>query len=328
MAVEHVQSVEKTITQVEKTITQVEKTITQVEKTITQVERNKMHDVIRKAIKSVTEYNSQLNQERKEERKAFMDLQTYTIHFPVGLGRENKGLKHARKKLPGKYPVALIQGQYQDWYMKYAPQELKYFPLNTVLYGPLNDPSKLPPLLQSDGSQSDSDEDSNLSDDSSCSSDRGTHDDEDNRNDDDSSDSDTNPPPLLRQNKIKPNAICKVCNGNYEKNKMNQIEDLVHCSECDNSAHPSCLEFNQEMKTAVESYSWQCMDCKTCVHCGKPHDEDKMMFCDKCDRGYHTFCVGLKNIPHGRWVCTMCTNCDTNSRIQGPSNRKSKSPFL
>lgn len=24
-----------------------------------------------------------------------------------------------------------------------------------------------------------------------------------------------------------------------------------------------------------------------------------MMFCDKCDRGYHTFCVGMDSIPTG-----------------------------
>ncbi len=31
-----------------------------------------------------------------------------------------------------------------------------------------------------------------------------------------------------------------------------------------------------------------------------------MLFCDRCDRGYHTFCVGLKNLPRGRWMCKSC----------------------
>ena len=31
-----------------------------------------------------------------------------------------------------------------------------------------------------------------------------------------------------------------------------------------------------------------------------PADEDKMLFCDLCDRGYHIYCVGLKAIPSGR----------------------------
>ena len=34
--------------------------------------------------------------------------------------------------------------------------------------------------------------------------------------------------------------------------------------------------------------------------------QEKMMFCDHCDRGYHTFCVGLKVIPAGRWECPSC----------------------
>ena len=31
--------------------------------------------------------------------------------------------------------------------------------------------------------------------------------------------------------------------------------------------------------------------------------QDQMMFCDRCDRGYHTFCVGLRAIPDGHWQC-------------------------
>ena len=36
-----------------------------------------------------------------------------------------------------------------------------------------------------------------------------------------------------------------------------------------------------------------------------------MMFCDKCDRGYHTFCVGLKSIPNGPWKCQSCKGPET-----------------
>ena len=28
-----------------------------------------------------------------------------------------------------------------------------------------------------------------------------------------------------------------------------------------------------------------------------------MLFCDLCDRGYHSYCVGLDEIPSGRWHC-------------------------
>ena len=44
-----------------------------------------------------------------------------------------------------------------------------------------------------------------------------------------------------------------------------------------------------------------------------------MMFCDRCDRGYHTFCVGVKTIPTGRWDCPTCQQPDEQ---QCPSSKK------
>lgn len=65
--------------------------------------------------------------------------------------------------------------------------------------------------------------------------------------------------------------------------------------------HPSCLDMSGELVSVIQTYSWQCMECKTCTVCQQPHHEDEMMFCDKCDRGYHTFCVGMDSIPTGTW---------------------------
>lgn len=79
----------------------------------------------------------------------------------------------------------------------------------------------------------------------------------------------------------------------------------------------------------IESYGWQCTDCKSCVRCEQSSNEDKMIFCDLCDRGfvfsmfkwsnnivlkyvafffcrYHIFCVGLKKVPSGNYICTEC----------------------
>lgn len=44
----------------------------------------------------------------------------------------------------------------------------------------------------------------------------------------------------------------------------------------------------------IQSYAWQCTDCKTCAQCHDPADEDKMLFCDMCDRGYVCFLSLLK----------------------------------
>jgi hypothetical protein len=59
--------------------------------------------------------------------KLFQDVQ-----FP--LGRCKRLPKEATKV--GAYPVAVIPGQYQDYYKKYSSNELKYFPLNSAIYGP------------------------------------------------------------------------------------------------------------------------------------------------------------------------------------------------
>jgi hypothetical protein len=56
---------------------------------------------------------------------------------------------------------------------------------------------------------------------------------------------------------------------------------------------------SEELVGLIKTYPWQCMECKTCTVCEQPHHEEEMMFCDKCDRGFHTFCVGLDSIPLG-----------------------------
>lgn len=40
------------------------------------------------------------------------------------------------------------------------------------------------------------------------------------------------------------------------------------------------------MVPRIRAYSWQCTDCKTCAQGHDPADEDKMLFCDMCDREY------------------------------------------
>ena len=44
------------------------------------------------------------------------------------------------------------------------------------------------------------------------------------------------------------------------------------------------------------------------------------MFCDICDRGYHTYCVNMADLPRGRWecrLCVMCTCCGVNTPGEG-----------
>lgn len=100
---------------------------------------------MRKAIESASEYNLFINNQRRIERPVYMDSQTDTINYPVGLGRENKTLTHTNNI--GRFPVAVMPYQYQDWYVEYTPEELKYLPVDTVLKAPIVTLDKLPPVL-------------------------------------------------------------------------------------------------------------------------------------------------------------------------------------
>jgi len=106
-----------------------------------QIPRDKQK-YIRKAIESACEYNVFLNRQR---HRVYIDLQTDTPNYPVGLGRENKTLTSTEKV--GRYPVAVMPDQYQDWYIEYTPEELQFLPVDTVLKGPVMRIDELPPVL-------------------------------------------------------------------------------------------------------------------------------------------------------------------------------------
>ena len=111
---------------------------------------------VRRAIESASEYNRFLNRQRQ---RVYMDLQTDTPNYPVGLGRENKTLTTTHKI--GRFPVAVMPSQYQDWYIEYTPEELQFLPVDTVLKGPIMRIDQLPPVLTTpDVSDFESDSDS------------------------------------------------------------------------------------------------------------------------------------------------------------------------
>ncbi|XP_069463050.1 PHD finger protein 10 isoform X3 [Ambystoma mexicanum] len=256
------------------------------------VEPSKVPEYIKKAAKKAAEFNSNLNRERMEERRAYFDLQTHVIQVPQG---KYKVIPTERTKV-GPYPVSLIPGQFQEYYKRYSPDELRYLPINTALYEPPLDP--LDPELLALDSEGDSDD---------AEEGRG----------------DAKRKIKGSSLKVSPNALCGICLKGKESNKKGKSEALIQCSQCENSGHPSCLDMSSELVSVIKKYPWQCMECKTCIICGHPHHEEEMMFCDKCDRGYHTFCVGLGAIPSGRWICDCCQNGPpTPKKGRKPKNSK------
>ncbi|KAJ8378139.1 hypothetical protein AAFF_G00247770 [Aldrovandia affinis] len=85
-------------------------------------------------------------------------------------------------------------------------------------------------------------------------------------------------------------------------------EELVSCSDCGRSGHPTCLQFSDSMMQAVRTYHWQCIECKSCSLCGTSENDDQLLFCDDCDRGYHMYCLKppMTQPPEGSWSCHLC----------------------
>ncbi|KAK4489754.1 hypothetical protein RD792_000391 [Penstemon davidsonii] len=48
----------------------------------------------------------------------------------------------------------------------------------------------------------------------------------------------------------------------------------------------------------------------SCEKCGSGHRPAELLLCDKCDRGFHLFCLRpiLVAVPKGRWFCPSCSN--------------------
>ena len=89
-----------------------------------------------------------------------------------------------------------------------------------------------------------------------------------------------------------PSNYCDFCLGDADNNKKTGTsEELIACAECGRSGHRTCLQFTDNMLISVKKYPWQCIECKTCTLCGTSENDDKLLFCDDCDRGYHMYCL-------------------------------------
>lgn len=50
-----------------------------------------------------------------------------------------------------------------------------------------------------------------------------------------------------------------------------------------------------------------------CTVCQNGSNEAHLLLCDGCDRGFHTFCLNLRHVPHGSWYCPRCTVSSSSS---------------
>jgi hypothetical protein len=56
-----------------------------------------------------------------------------------------------------------------------------------------------------------------------------------------------------------------------------------------------------------------------CELCKGGHHEEKIILCDRCDRGCHLFCLSppLEQVPQGEWLCPLCKAEDAHGFIEG-----------
>ncbi|KAG0360093.1 hypothetical protein BG005_011527 [Podila minutissima] len=101
---------------------------------------------------------------------------------------------------------------------------------------------------------------------------------------------------------------CAKCLFGPEKDGAPELyEDLIECKDCHKSFHPSCLSLKSVAVDLAQNSAWQCPACKTCEKCSSPN-EDKMLMCDLCDRGWHCYCLDppLARVPLRAFYCPSC----------------------
>uniref|UniRef100_A0A914YML7 PHD-type domain-containing protein n=1 Tax=Panagrolaimus superbus TaxID=310955 RepID=A0A914YML7_9BILA len=251
-------------------------------------DKDKLAELRLAALKNCSNYNKDFNEQRKG--KSFFEQHTQLIMVP-----QNRFYKlKPEYTRPCPYPVALIDGQRTNVYKRYTPEELKKFPLNTVienddLFPPLLRGRSPPPVVISDieiQKMNDAKEKAPIFRQNSHA---------------------TLEPPSPKTPKAvssrRQSAFLTSCSVCKKTTTAASKQPVIQCVTCLNFMHPECLEMSSSMVQVVRQYSWSCIDCKKCTECMKPDNEDAMMCCDRCDRGYHTFCLGLKNPPTGTWIC-------------------------
>ncbi|TFY75592.1 hypothetical protein EWM64_g8421, partial [Hericium alpestre] len=106
---------------------------------------------------------------------------------------------------------------------------------------------------------------------------------------------------------------CSFCGGTEKKNPKGVPE-----------RHPSCLHV-AEIAEGLRQYPWTCLECKVCEICHEKGDDDRLLFCDLCDRGWHMDCLNppIEESPPGKWHCPICSGMP--SGLCGPSEEQRES---
>eukprot|EP01113_Clastostelium_recurvatum_P036110 TRINITY_DN5107_c0_g1_i3.p1 TRINITY_DN5107_c0_g1~~TRINITY_DN5107_c0_g1_i3.p1 ORF type:complete len:551 (+),score=126.34 TRINITY_DN5107_c0_g1_i3:47-1699(+) len=111
-----------------------------------------------------------------------------------------------------------------------------------------------------------------------------------------------------------PNLSSSVATENDKSSLNFRSSDTtnIKCEDCSRIFHVVCYQLTKPVLDTIRKHgSWKCVDCKGCEKCQDHGYEEKLMICDACDRGFHTFCLTppMARIPPGAWRCPECVHC-------------------
>eukprot|EP00033_Pygsuia_biforma_P004526 GCRY01004966.1.p1 GENE.GCRY01004966.1~~GCRY01004966.1.p1 ORF type:complete len:622 (-),score=37.80 GCRY01004966.1:148-2013(-) len=107
------------------------------------------------------------------------------------------------------------------------------------------------------------------------------------------------------------NLTCVACHEHYALDPEDKQHFFLECSSCGLAYHAGCAGVNLEYLNSVLATNWQCTSCKICEMCKGAGEEKKLLLCERCDRGFHTYChiPEVKRVPQGAWICSDCVFC-------------------
>ena len=119
---------------------------------------------------------------------------------------------------------------------------------------------------------------------------------------------------------VKWNVLGETCIGIFALRQIEEDEELTfdYQFDCYQTPLTKCLCGTKNCKgylglkpTEYTQEEWdEMVENMICVICnqGTDEDEEKLILCDKCNRGFHTFCLSppIEEIPREAWYCDEC----------------------
>lgn len=112
---------------------------------------------------------------------------------------------------------------------------------------------------------------------------------------------------------------CRICEVDAAVKENNVLE----CSVCFKRMHADCHKPPLKV-TLIDTFDWECPECKMCRECKETTDEDKIIMCEMCDRAVHIHCLEppLEKVPSKKWFCSDCINCEKCQKKVQPVKEK------